>query len=401
MDAASLANLLPGYTPSNITLGGLAQFYVENADLQIGPWVIGTCIELFLQEGQELTGCSDEMKIQTLTHFPPPILPLLPGILVMQTSNYLSFEDPKGHPLRFVWLVLVLNVLCLIKSAHNIRIVWDVMVANYANPDMSVALLAVSWTSYTTALSTAIIAIYVQAFFVYRYYMLSRRWYLCVFMALGMTLSLLAAIMVVYYMPQILHEKIRMWSLIHFVSAIVVDTLITACTAWHLYRQKANVRSTAELINRLIRLVWQSALPPTICVIVNAAVLETRPIEVTHLIFNFILPKLYAISLLYTLNSRNEIRSQQTSPLTTGFQITSGGGGGTGAGGGEGRPWPTIHSMLTETTTGRITVSTRTIDEGDEQARRVSLRLEDYEMDMKSGTPHSADSDGKRERSAV
>ncbi|KAG8829571.1 hypothetical protein FRC17_006373 [Serendipita sp. 399] len=124
MDAATLANLLPGFTPSNITLGTLGQFYVDNANLQIGPWVIGTCIELFLQ-----------------------------GILVMQTSNYLSFEDPKGHPLRFVWLVLILNVLCLIKSAHNIRIVWDVMVANYANPDMSVTLLAVSWTSYTTALS--------------------------------------------------------------------------------------------------------------------------------------------------------------------------------------------------------------------------------------------------------
>ncbi|KAG9054784.1 hypothetical protein FS842_004170 [Serendipita sp. 407] len=282
------------YVPSVIILAPWVIWYVEGAALQIGPWFIGTCVELFLQ-----------------------------GILMMQTADFFSYKDPRGQSKRFVWLVLVLNVLCLIKTAQNIKIVWATMIANYANPDVSLMLIGVDWSHYSAGLSTAIIAVYVQAFFIYRYYLLTERWYICVFMSLCTTVSLVAAVLVTYYMPKILHAKIRMWSLVHFVSAIVVDTLITSCTAWHLQRRKSVVQSTTELIDRLTRLVWQTALPPTICVIINAVVLESRPIELTHMTFNIILPKLYAISLLYTLNSRNDIRSEQESAGTTGYYITT------------------------------------------------------------------------------
>ncbi|KAG8857288.1 hypothetical protein FRB91_011514 [Serendipita sp. 411] len=239
------------YVPSVIILAPWVIWYVEGAALQIGPWFIGTCVELFLQ-----------------------------GILMMQTADFFSYKDPRGQSKRFVWLVLVLNVLCLIKTAQNIKIVWATMIANYANPDVSLMLIGVDWSHYSAGLSTAIIAVYVQAFFIYRYYLLTERWYICVFMSLCTTVSLVAAVLVTYYMPKILHAKIRMWSLVHFVSAIVVDTLITSCTAWHLQRRK-------------------------------------------HMTFNIILPKLYAISLLYTLNSRNDIRSEQESAGTTGYYITT------------------------------------------------------------------------------
>ncbi|KAG8823032.1 hypothetical protein FRC19_004767 [Serendipita sp. 401] len=284
----------PTFVPSVIILAPWGRWYVDGAPLQIGPWILGTCAELFLQ-----------------------------GILVTQTASFLSYKDPRGQSKRFVWLVVILNMLCLIKTTQNIKIVWTTMITNYANPDSSLVLLGVEWSHYTTGFSTAVIAVYVQGFFVYRYYLLTKRWYLCIFMLLCMTVSLVAAVFVVYYMPKILHTTIRMWSLVHFVSAIVVDILITSCTAWHLQRRKSVIRSTAELIDRLTRLVWQTALPPAICVIINAVVLESRPIELTHMIFNLILPKLYAVSLLYTLNSRNDIRSEQDSAGTTGYNITA------------------------------------------------------------------------------
>ncbi|KAG8823034.1 hypothetical protein FRC19_004769 [Serendipita sp. 401] len=279
--------------PSIIILAPWVKSWIDNSPLTIGPWFLGTCFELFLQ-----------------------------GVLVTQSTKFLSYNDPKGRSKRLIWLVIVLNVLCLVKTSQNIKIVWDTMITNYANPDCAWILLSVEWLHYTEGLSTALIAVYVQAFFVYRYHVLTKRWWLCVFIALCMAVSLIAAIVAVYYIPKLIFTRIRMWSLTHFVFAIVVDTLITSCTAWHLQRRKSAVQSTSDLINRLTRLVWQSALPPTICVIINAIVLESQPMVLTHLMINIVLPKLYAVSLLYTLNTRNDIRSEHENDGTTGYQIT-------------------------------------------------------------------------------
>lgn len=125
------------------------------------------------------------------------------------------------------------------------------------------------------------------------------------------------------------------WGIVHFTSAIIADTLITSLTAYHLYRQKTIVysaagvhlsslrlhtpvpylclffmpsihvsfsasaspsyasyigrttletkvvQSTSQMIDRLLRMVWQSALPPLLCVIVNVSVLLSLPMELT------------------------------------------------------------------------------------------------------------------------
>ncbi|CAG7853224.1 SubName: Full=Uncharacterized protein {ECO:0000313/EMBL:CCA72913.1} [Serendipita indica DSM 11827] len=273
---------IPGFVPSNITLNPYSQAYVDGANVQIAPWVMGTFADLFLQ-----------------------------GILAAQTANYFSYRDADGSHRRFAWLVIVLTILCLLKSAQNITIVWDTVIAAFANPDVSMMLVATNWWHYTTSLSTALIATFVQCFFVYRYWMLTKRWYVCAVMVVGMVISLIAAILVIHYLRLIQHATIKKWSLVHFVAAITVDTLITAGTALHLYKKKTSIQSTSEMIDRLVRMTWQTALPPTLCVIVNAVVLETRPLELTHIAFNMVLPKLYAVSLLYTLNIRNEMRTER------------------------------------------------------------------------------------------
>lgn len=109
--------------------------------------------------------------------------------------------------------------------------------------------------------------------------MLTKRWYVCAVMVVGMVISLIAAILVIHYLRLIQHATIKKWSLVHFVAAITVDTLITAGTALHLYKKKtsiqrlvithccllfANGRSTSEMIDRLVRMTWQTALPPTL-----------------------------------------------------------------------------------------------------------------------------------------
>ncbi|PVF94921.1 hypothetical protein CPB86DRAFT_800118 [Serendipita vermifera] len=144
------------------------------------------------------------------------------------------------------------------------------------------------WKHYTNSFLTAVIATIVQSFFVYRYWMLTRRWYICIVVIIGILLSIVAACLVIASLglakPPV-NEGIvnpppggalspERWSIIHFISAIIVDGLITVGTTWHLYNQKAGLARS-------------------------------------HIGINIVLGKLYAMSLVYTLNIRNEIRSDR------------------------------------------------------------------------------------------
>ena len=49
------------------------------------------------------------------------------------------------------------------------------------------------------------------------------------------------------YIQRIEHVAVKKWSLVHFVAAITVDTLITAGTALHLYKKKTGIQSLVYL----------------------------------------------------------------------------------------------------------------------------------------------------------
>ncbi|PVF93873.1 hypothetical protein CPB86DRAFT_789625 [Serendipita vermifera] len=293
-------------SPSVIILSPLGQHFVSQAAVTIGPWTLGTCADLFLQ-----------------------------GILLAQTTTYFTsyegFSASSDTRRRLSWLVIGLTILCLLKSLQNIVDVWEIAIANYCNPENSLFLVIGEWKHYTASLSTAIIATVVQSFFVWRYWKLTRRWYICIVMIVGMLLSIIAACLVVVslaipnyglgtnpgnggfnFSPPKGPMSPQRWSVVHFGSAIVVDGLITVETAWHLHIQKTNAtRSTSEMISRLIWMIWQSALPPTICVVANATVLQFFSLQDTHIAINMVLGKLYAISLIYTLNVGKEMRLER------------------------------------------------------------------------------------------
>ena len=133
---------IPGFVPSNITLSPFAQSYVDNANVQIAPWIMGTFADLFLQ------GPSSSVNGN-----PVKLIPT--GILAAQTANYFSYRDVDGSHRRFTWLIVTLTILCLLKSAQNITIVWDTVIANFANPDVSMMLVAFNWWHYTESLSVS------------------------------------------------------------------------------------------------------------------------------------------------------------------------------------------------------------------------------------------------------
>lgn len=65
-------------------------------------------------------------------------------------------------------------------------------------------------------------------------------------------------------------------------------------------------RRTDSLIGRLIRMTWSTALPPTLCIIVNMICFVKLSLDgndQVYIVFNLMMPKLYSLSLMYTLNS--------------------------------------------------------------------------------------------------
>lgn len=46
--ATAAAPPVPIYTPSTIILNDLAQLYVDQANVQIAPWIMGTFADMFL-----------------------------------------------------------------------------------------------------------------------------------------------------------------------------------------------------------------------------------------------------------------------------------------------------------------------------------------------------------------
>lgn len=87
-----------------------------------------------------------------------------PGILIAQTTKYFTYDTGDSSNRRFVYLVLFLSVICILKSAQNINVVWTTVVTNFANPDVAMMLTAVDWWHFTSSLSVRVL-VYLRSSF--------------------------------------------------------------------------------------------------------------------------------------------------------------------------------------------------------------------------------------------
>ncbi|KAF8143828.1 hypothetical protein K438DRAFT_596963 [Mycena galopus ATCC 62051] len=153
----------------------------------------------------------------------------------------------------------------MLKTAQGFAVVWVQNVLNFANPDVASLLPFHAWWQVSLPLMTGIIGVVVQSFFCLRFYMLSRNWKFCVLIVCAMCLGLAG---VCLSTANILSGNAKakvMWLLVHLVGVFAADLSITSGTV-HAFLQKRNsgLERTTKLINRLLRLVFESAVPPTV-----------------------------------------------------------------------------------------------------------------------------------------
>ncbi|KAJ7477697.1 hypothetical protein FB451DRAFT_1366177 [Mycena latifolia] len=256
--------------------------FVANRVDTLGPWVLGA-----------FTDC------------------ILLGVVFCQVNNFFATTTPAKTPFQryCYWLVIVVLCLSVLKTVQEISVVWVQNVHDYANPDVARLRVAQAWWQVSTPLMTGVIGCVVQSFFCIRFYLLSRNWLLVIPIVSCMTLGITGISLTVYYiLSNNVEAKVR-WLLIHLIGVFVADFLITTGTFLTLRRRSSGFEKTTLLINRLVRMVFESAIPPTLIASIDLIMTQTLgPKLLWHLLLNFSLGKIYVISLLYTLNSINEYR---------------------------------------------------------------------------------------------
>ncbi|KAJ7032022.1 hypothetical protein C8F04DRAFT_1360134 [Mycena alexandri] len=257
---------------------------IHQANFLLGPWLIGSCLDLILQ-----------------------------GVISSQFVNYYThYGDDKG-PLRII--VAILALLTLLKSIQAFAIIWIQFITYFGDLQGAILLNYTTWQS-GNPLMVALIGLYVQSYFCFRLWAISKKLYVVAPIFLLFLFAFLAIVVGTYYISTANGPEISQWFAAHLSSVCAGDIILSLTTAYFLLKSKKNVLpQTVGLISALVRLTFQTAAPAALCAMFNlifsqvyngnAAIVSTA--------FNMALPKLYAISMMWTLNARRTISATHSS----------------------------------------------------------------------------------------
>ncbi|KAJ7054251.1 hypothetical protein C8F01DRAFT_500720 [Mycena amicta] len=252
---------------------------LSTVSLMLGPWLVGACVDLLLQ-----------------------------GVIACQFVNYFTFYRDDLWYLRTS--VAVLALLHVLKSIQAFTLVWINFIRYFGDISGAIMLNYNVWWQAGTPVIDAFLGLYVQSYFCYRLWVISRKWYIVVPIATVFVFAFVAMCVGTYFISKINNPEISRWFAAHLGAVFAGDVCLSATTATFLLRSKKDVLpQTAGLISALIRLSLTTAAPAALCALFNLVFSQTN-IGGGSLIstaFNMALPKVYAISMLWTLNARRSI----------------------------------------------------------------------------------------------
>ncbi|KAJ7238944.1 hypothetical protein C8J57DRAFT_1565716 [Mycena rebaudengoi] len=252
----------------------------------LGPWLIGSCLELVFM-----------------------------GVLSCQFVNYYNWCPDDSRGLRIA--VAILCLLNVLKSAECFASLWIFLINHFGDIRYNLQLSATGWWDTANPLMVAILDFYVQCYFCTRLWAVSKRWWVVTPIFILFVFALLSMVIGTYYIATLQEQQVTDWFAAHLSSVFAGDVILSVTTAYFLIKTKKNVLSTqtAELIHSLIRLTFQTATPAAVIAMFNLIFSQmyrtNQPLlGYVEIAFNQVLPKVYAISMMYTLNARRTIRSR-------------------------------------------------------------------------------------------
>ncbi|KAF8209144.1 hypothetical protein K438DRAFT_1930067 [Mycena galopus ATCC 62051] len=278
--------------------------------LWLGPWLVGGCLDIFLL-----------------------------GILSTQFVNYFSwYRDDKPVLRVFVAFLALISLLKTIHSLHVFRrhnwaassfrfsvVIWINSIVYFGDLNGAILLNYTTWYQSGTPLMVAICGFYVQSYFCFRLWVISKKLFVVLPVATVFLFGFLSIVVGTYFITVDNTSQISHWFAAHLGSVFAGDVLMTAFTTYFLVKSKADVLpQTVGLINSLVRLTFQTAAPVAICAMFNLAFsqLPDAKYGLISTAFNEMLPHLYGISMMYTLNARRTIRASRSGVTTTSNEIS-------------------------------------------------------------------------------
>ncbi|KAF8152876.1 hypothetical protein K438DRAFT_2079017, partial [Mycena galopus ATCC 62051] len=258
----------------------------------LGGWDLGICADLILQ-----------------------------GIIFTQIAHYTMLYEKDALALRA--FVAVLLIITTLKSVHGLVILWIQNVEYFMNLNAALSMSIDSWPTEVNLALIALIVFYASLgeFICAKPHpntdpiqVISKNVYV-VGLVVGLFVFALVAAIVSSVLTFAGQVKNITWIEIHMGTVFAGDVLLCGSTIYFLlYHSKYASPETAGMLNSITKLTFQSAAPAVVCALITlvgtVAWNRTTPDAYVMLaiIANNVLPKLYAISAMWTLNCRRSIR---------------------------------------------------------------------------------------------
>ncbi|WVQ81179.1 hypothetical protein IAT38_003301 [Cryptococcus sp. DSM 104549] len=242
------------------------------------------------------------------------------GILFMQAVNYFSYQRiDKWWTQGVVIFTLMMSIIFTVYLWYFSQYLF---VQNFGlwKPFLETDKLA--WGP----LMDSIISGVIQMYFSYRAFLLNRRNYfipIIIFMLALTALGATTAVKIIFGNSNSLLEayKVRVPELIWLSSTMAADMILAFTILAGLMRSKTGWAHTDKAITRLIRITFESQIPPTIVAMAFVIEFVHTPASLLGATLQAVQSKIYAVGLLYSLNSRISFHSVEGSDKAATGQV--------------------------------------------------------------------------------
>lgn len=235
----------------------------------------------------------------------------LTGVVAMQTAYYfMAYPDdkpPMKLTVALVWLLDLLHTTMIFVAD------WSWLIEHFDDPGIY---KHIPWPVAITVLLTTMISVTVNSFFAFRIHGLSKgNWFvvgpILVLVVIRLALaSTSSARMFIHPTFAEFAETTKWIVTVGLVNSSILDVAITSCLLWYLDHARTGFAEMDRIINTLCLYAIENGLLTSLVILISLGCWLGMGRNLVFLAIHFAHAKLYANSLLATLNSRKHIRER-------------------------------------------------------------------------------------------
>ncbi|KAF7360532.1 hypothetical protein MVEN_00784200 [Mycena venus] len=232
------------------------------------------------------------------------------GICVSQFTTYFLSKRRLEDSIVVRYLVVWEGIINTFHTALFVYLIWLYMVDNYLN---GAFVLSAPWPITAVPLLTTLSATPIQIFMAYRVLRLSQSPLLFAFLAIitltngaiAVVTSVLAFAVHIYYDGSRLTPLVNSWVAVMLLN----DLSLTMSLVFYLNKNRTGLfHKTKNIVRRLTRSTLESAAFGSLFSIMVLITFTKFPKTALHLVFSAPMGRIYASTLLSTLNRRESLR---------------------------------------------------------------------------------------------